>query len=133
MKSYYQILGVSKTASDEEIKKAYRKLALENHPDKHPGDAVREARFKEVSLAYETLGDPEKRNKYDLGQAEPQRTAKQGKARPEPKNPFNNMAMNFDDMFGDIFEKPEEKEHTADVNPLDVDGLFSKFMGYKPR
>lgn len=64
-KDYYQILGVNKTAKTEEIKKAYRKLALKYHPDKNKGNKEAETKFKEISEAYEVLKDPEKRNKYD--------------------------------------------------------------------
>ncbi|MBZ8180276.1 DnaJ C-terminal domain-containing protein [Oscillatoria salina] len=64
-KDYYTILGVNKTASGEEIKKKFRKLALKYHPDRNPGDKKAEARFKEISEAYEVLSDPEKRRKYD--------------------------------------------------------------------
>jgi molecular chaperone DnaJ len=64
-KDYYKALGVTKDASAQEIKKVYRKLARELHPDKNPGDAKAEARFKEVSEAYDVLADPAKRKEYD--------------------------------------------------------------------
>jgi molecular chaperone DnaJ len=61
----YQVLGVDKKASQDEIKKAYRKLARQYHPDRNPDDASAEARFKEISAAYDVLGDPDKRKEYD--------------------------------------------------------------------
>ncbi len=65
MKDYYQVLGVSRGASEQEIKQAYRKLARKYHPDINPGDKAAEARFKEINEAYEVLSDPEKRAKFD--------------------------------------------------------------------
>ncbi|MHA4776617.1 molecular chaperone DnaJ [Streptomyces sp. MSC1_001] len=68
-KDYYKVLGVPKDATDAEIKKAYRKLARENHPDANKGDSKAEARFKEISEANDVLGDPKKRKEYDEARA----------------------------------------------------------------
>jgi DnaJ-class molecular chaperone len=71
MKDYYKILGVSQKASDDEIKKAFRKLAREYHPDANPNNKAAEAKFKEISEAYETIGDSDKRKQYDAMRANP--------------------------------------------------------------
>src|SRR5947209_10862233 len=64
-RDYYEVLGVARDASEGDIKKAYRKLARENHPDRNPGDKQAEGRFKEVQEAYEVLSDKTKRAQYD--------------------------------------------------------------------
>src|SRR5215475_11403342 len=64
-RDYYEVLGVSRSCGDEDLKKAYRKLALKYHPDKNPGDKEAEERFKEIGEAYQILADPERRARYD--------------------------------------------------------------------
>ena len=65
-RDYYEILGTARTATCDEIKKAYRQLALKFHPDRNPGNAEAEVRFKEAAEAYEVLSDPGKRQRYEL-------------------------------------------------------------------
>src|SRR5213075_2331462 len=65
-RDYYEILGVTRTATVEEIKRSYRRLAMKYHPDRNPGDAEAEVRFKECAEAYEVLSDDGKRRRYDL-------------------------------------------------------------------
>lgn len=106
-KDYYQILGVNRNASEEDIRKAFRKLAMKHHPDKNPGNKQAEERFKEINEAYEVLSDAQKRARYDqLGESysrwqqsggnpgnfnwDPWTTRTTGTARPE----------NLDDLFG---------------------------------
>ena len=64
-RDYYEVLGIQKGASDEEIKKAFRKMAMKYHPDRNQGDKDAEEKFKEVNEAYSVLSDPDKKNKYD--------------------------------------------------------------------
>jgi molecular chaperone DnaJ len=122
-KDYYKILDVQKGANADDIKKAYRKLAMKYHPDRNPGDKVAEEKFKDMSEAYEVLSDPKKRDSYDrYGTAESPFSRGRGSARPGPGgnpfggagNPFGGAAGAgqyefqdpydlFNDLFGGVF------------------------------
>jgi len=97
-KDYYEILGVTRSATQEEIKKAYRKMALKYHPDRNPDNKEAEEKFKEASEAYEVLSDPEKRQIYDQFGHEGLRgtgfTGFRG---------FEDIFSSFGDIFGDFF------------------------------
>ena len=103
-RDYYEVLGVSKTATDEEIKKAYRKLALKYHPDYNPGDKTAEEKFKEINEAHEVLSDPEKRKRYDqfgFAGVDPNYAASQGGGAGGGFGGFGGVDLG--DIFGDIF------------------------------
>lgn len=98
---YYELLGVTKNASEKEIKRAYRKLAMKYHPDKNPDDKESEAKFKEISEAYEVLSDPQKRAAYDqFGHAG---VNQQAGGAGGAGGGFGGFEDIFGDMFGDIF------------------------------
>lgn len=143
MENLYQILNISQRATDEEIKKAYRKLAKENHPDAHPGDEVRAKKFKQVSEAYSILSNPEKRKKYNQelygsgrGKAGPQGEKKPTQHHRSNVN-FHNINKSFEDFFSfnpntkEIVNEEKLKGKAGSRNPLDVSDLFEKFMGIK--
>jgi len=111
----YEILGLKKTASPEEIRKAYRKLAKSYHPDLNPGDTAAESKFKDISVAYDLLSDPEKRARFDRGEIDAS-----GQERPQQQRFYRDFAdqkgfqryassagyrdfSEFGDLFGDLF------------------------------
>ncbi len=103
-RDYYEILGVAKGVSEDEIKKAYRKLAMKYHPDRNPDDNTAEAKFKEASEAYEILSDAEKRSAYDrMGHAAFDGMGGMGGGGFQGGGNFQDMFGQFGDIFGDIF------------------------------
>src|ERR1044072_7569617 len=100
MTDYYQILEISKEATPEEIKKAYRKKALQYHPDKNPGDKNAELRFKEISEAYEVLSDDKKRELYDRYGKEGVQTAGFGGAQAGGFSSMDEALRTFMGAFG---------------------------------
>ena len=130
-KDYYKTLGVTKTSSEKEIKQAYRKLARKFHPDVNPGDKAAETKFKDINEAYEVLGDPAKRKKYDeLGSN--WRAYEQAEARGEA-NPFAGQ-WNVDFGGGGAGQggyrtmtQEEMEEMFGDSNPFS--DFFTTFFG----
>lgn len=108
---YYEVLNLSRNATQEEIKKSYKKLAMKYHPDKNMNDPSAEAKFKKVSEAYETLSDSKKKQQYDyFGHSEP------GQQGTYSQNNFNDI---FGDFFGDFFGQQGNQSHGtkgADLN-----------------
>ncbi len=121
-KDYYAVLGVDKNASQEEIKRAYRKLAQKYHPDKNPGDKKAEEKFKEINEAYEVLSDPEKRKKYDqLGQQWHQ----------WQQMGYDPNSFDWSKWFaGGAPGAGGQRVHVEYVSPEDLEGMFGDFGGF---
>ena len=128
-KDYYATLGVNKTATEKEIKQAFRKLARKHHPDVNPGDKAAESRFKEINEAYEVLGDPAKRKKYDELGAN-WRMYEQAEAQGGP-NPFaGGVERRHGRLSGGGFRtmtQEEMEEMFGDQNPFS--DFFTTFFG----
>src|SRR5436190_16349813 len=126
-RDYYEVLGVERSAGDEEIKKAYRKLAVKFHPDKNPGDKAAEEKFKELGEAYEILSDPQQRAAYDqYGHAasDPRRRATRGGGGfHDPFEIFREVFNQrgpaggsiFEDLFGGARQAPSGPQRGADL------------------
>lgn len=136
----YQVLGVSQTADEDTIKKAYRKAAKECHPDTHPGDKRAEERFKEIGEAYRILSDKQKRKEYDAGAAQKEQKSAAGRnnAGTGRKNTGGGTIDpgDIEKEFERFFSKgvqSEKKENSSQkkINPMDVTDLFERYMGFK--
>jgi len=141
---YYSVLGVSKTATQADIKKAYKRLAREHHPDRNPGDKTAENRFKEISEAYQVLSDPDKRKQYDMfGRAGPQgdpgfwgRTQNPGGAGHYTwSSRYGGNDFDLKDLFSQVFGRAGRQRQQADGfaggNPFDGGGGPNDFgFGY---
>lgn len=138
MKNYYQILGVSKDASFDEIKQSYRNLVLKYHPDKNPDEKkeVAEEKFKQITQAYEVLSSEEKRAKYDkqlFNQGDKQQDRYTKQRSRKAKADFGDYKEEFKDFFGfdpDTKEKVSKKQKQG-ANKFKTDDLFNRFFGAK--
>ena len=143
-RDYYEVLGVNRNASPEEIKRAYRKVALKYHPDKNPGDKTAEEKFKEASNAYDVLSDPEKRKIYDVrGHAGVHNAGFQGYTNFE--DIFTNFGDifgrevfgNFGDVFGDVFSRDNptgfRAQHRGDLRTRLTISFEESILGAEKR
>ena len=127
---YYEILSVSKDASGDEIKKAYRKLAMKYHPDRNPGDKEAENKFKEINEAYEVLKDEQKRAAYDrYGHEAFKQGAGMGGGNPFGGFEFNFGGGGFSDVFSDIFSEfmGGGRRSSASANSMAEDGADLRY------
>jgi len=118
-KDYYQILGVNKNSSPDEIKKAYRKLAIQFHPDKNPDNKESEAKFKEIAEAYDVLSDPTKKQKYDIGGS--------GFFQSAGFNPFSQFTHEdfWDDIFTNKFNRNKKGQNLFVNVPINLMEMYS--------
>lgn len=142
-KDYYKILGVSKEADAATIKKAFRKLAKQYHPDTNSGNPEAQKRFQEINEAYSILGDEEKRKEYDenahFGKQSTSTNTNTDRNTSKTANPFagfsaQNFKMDFGDMiFDELNNKKKESQKTKDIDFNDVSSQFASFFGFRPK
>ena len=134
MKNYYTVLGVRQTDSRETIQQAYRKLAKKYHPDLHPDDATVQSKFQNIGEAWETLGDPEKREKYDeilaTGEKRKQPSGKTSKPAEGPLS-YEDIMKGFGDFFGE--DNIKKKSSSKEKSPIDTSDVFNSFMNFKKK
>ena len=140
--NYYQILGLQRDVSQEEIKKAYRRIAKQYHPDSNPGNREAEKKFKEASEAYEVLSNEEKRKNYDhklttqWNKPKPTKTA-ENKTTVKQPFPFFSTEESFEHFFGfcPLDNKTDSgknrKTSNTKTNPLDTTEMFERYMGIR--
>lgn len=140
--NYYQILGLQRDVSQEEIKKAYRRIAKQYHPDSNPGNREAEKKFKEASEAYEVLSNEEKRENYDhkltkeWNKPKPTKTA-ENKTTVKQPFPFFSTEESFEHFFGfcPLDNKTDSgknrKTSNTKTNPLDTTEMFERYMGIR--
>lgn len=116
MRDPYDALGVSRSASQEEIKQAYRRLVKESHPDLNPGDPVLEQRFKEVSSAYDLLGDRDKRGRFDRGEIDADGHPRAAGSGRRGRHDHGRRGFKAHDIFEDIFGRGGFKTRGADLS-----------------
>lgn len=144
---YYKILGIRDDASEEDIKKAYRKLSKKYHPDANPDNQEAKEKFHEITEAYDILRDPEKRKKYDMEQKQTKTNAQAGnqekqkgkKKSSAPRQEFNmeNMSESFERFFGfnpkssAVNQEKMNPNKKKKTNPIDMTDMFEQYMGIK--
>jgi DnaJ-class molecular chaperone len=120
-RDYYDVLGVTKNATDEDIKKSYRKLAMKYHPDRNQGDAAAEASFKEVNEAYQHLGDPSAKTAYDSGGANQQWSHTTNDDLNDIMNTFFKANGNQFSFNGDIFGQGNRRQtNQVIIHPINI-------------
>lgn len=146
MKNYYEVLEVSKDATREEIKKAFRRLAKKYHPDTNVNDATLTEKFHEINEAYNVLSDEKSRNEYDdklinKGTKKEETKSKSGNSNQRPKatdmkSAMENLNAQFEDYFGFSANSSEVKEdflNKKQKNPLDTSQIFNSFFSTKKK